>query len=155
MEFPSPDESLKKLWKEQHDGLEDTLNSIREKAVEEFARENEISRQEAWAVWLMATRPQSKEAMRQELTERIVNMMYDATEAPWDDDYIKARELVNIMLSTSQNPEHRYPTYHYDEELMALSSSDLGKKLFLTPEAMLYLGEIIRSWSYSYSPDQT
>lgn len=148
--FFLPDESLKEQWKKKHGALEDKLNRIREEAVEEFARENELSRHEAWVVWRMATRPLDKEAIRQELTVRIVNMMYDISEAPWDDDYINAREIASAILRYSANPERRSPVYYYDDELMSLADSPLGEKLMLTPEKMLHLGEFARSWSYSY-----
>lgn len=149
--FFSPDEDLKQLWKKEYGGLEDKLNRIREEAVEEFARENDISRQEAWVTWRMATRPLDDEAIRQELTVRIVNMMYDISEAPWDDDYTNAREIASAMLRYSSNPDHRSPVYYYDDELAMLAGTPLGEQLMLTPEKMLYLGEFARSWSYSYS----
>lgn len=130
-----------------------------DEALQRFAQAHGLTEHQAWKVRRYATAPShGDESFQRKLTDMIVNSMYgDDGHAPWPQDYVEARKLVDTLLGSSKTLKYvdnravegsrMKPLYHYPDEVEKLRHTSLGKKLFLDQSDLLeYIVSLIKTW---------
>lgn len=121
--------------------LEIKTRRLKEDAIERFAKSHGLTVEQAWLVDRVAGPQYGQEEEIVQLAHIVVDEMYTITEAPWQNDYDRARIFAARLLFVHNNKFEVDKLYEEFED-----------KLSLTPDKMDYFIFLASKWKSHFYP---
>lgn len=131
--------------------LELKMKALRKEALKRFAETHGITERQAAHIEYYTKRIPSQEKLVNEVTDVIVELMYEAWELPYPQDYDEARAFTKKLLWYGDREKgHKRFLYTYPDDVADLLETPEAKRLYLNEEKMAYIVHLVKSWHGRY-----